>query len=121
MIFGVPMTASVLTLFLCLFTALHAIAQTPSKLKSQEEQIREVMVTMSRQLGVTCTSCHNTDNFKSDKMDNFRLAREHMKLTQVLIDQGMDGKRGPKADCYMCHRGKLKPDFRENLDPLTNK
>jgi hypothetical protein len=112
---------AVCTLGILLFTALHAIAQTPGKLKSQEEEIREVMVTMSRQLGVTCTSCHNTDNFKSDKMNNFKVAREHMKLTQVLIDNGMDGKKDAKADCYMCHRGKLKPDYREILDPITNK
>ena len=112
---------AVSALGIILFTALHAIAQTPSKLKSQEELIREAMVSMSRQLGVTCTSCHNTENFKSDKLDTFKVAREHMKLTQVLIDNGMDGKKSAKADCYMCHRGKLKPDFREVLDPITNK
>jgi hypothetical protein len=90
-----------------------ALAQTPAKIKSDEEQMREMMVTMSRQLGVTCNSCHNPENFRSDKKIEFRIAKEHMKLTQLLIDSGMDGKKGPKASCYMCHRGELKPPYQE--------
>lgn len=98
-----------------------ARAQTPAKLKSEEEQMREVMVVISRQLGVTCTACHNTDNFKSSEKQSFKTAREHMKLTQLLIDSGMNGKSGPKADCYMCHRGELKPDYKEKVPPMLKK
>jgi hypothetical protein len=93
-------------------------AQSASKLKSQEEEIRQSMIVISRQLGVTCTSCHKTDNFKSDEMKNFKVAREHMKITQLLIDNGFDGNKKPKADCYMCHRGKLVPDYIEKVDPM---
>lgn len=98
---------------LILFLTLPALAQSPAKLKSDEEQMRQLMVTMSRQLGVTCTTCHNTENFRSDKKVEFRIAKEHMKITQLLIDSGMDGKKGPKASCYMCHRGELKPPYQE--------
>lgn len=95
-----------------------AFAQTPSQVKSEEEVMRESMVSISRQLGVTCTACHNPENFKSDKKMEFRVAKEHMKITQGLIDMGMDGKKGPKATCYMCHRGELKPPFQEPPPPL---
>lgn len=88
-------------------------SQSPQQILSQDEHIRDVMMTISRQLGVTCTTCHDTNNFKSDKKVPFKVAKEHMKITQTLIDKGFDGKNGPKADCYMCHRGILKPDYRE--------
>lgn len=99
----------------------QAQAQSPSQIKSEEEKMREVMVTMSRQLGVTCTACHNTENFRSDKNPSFKIAREHMKITQLLIDGGMNGKTGPKADCYMCHRGELKPPYQEKISPMLKK
>jgi len=103
------------------FLAPDTRAQTPSKIKSEEEQMREVMVTMSRQLGVTCTACHNTENFKSAEKTTFKVAKEHMKITQLLIDAGMNGKQGPKADCYLCHRGELKPNFKEKVPPMLKK
>lgn len=95
-------------------------AQTPAQVKSEEDQMRETMISMSRQLGVTCTTCHNPDNFRSDKKMEFRVAKEHMKITQGLIDLGMDGRKGPKATCYMCHRGELKPKYQEPPAPLKN-
>jgi hypothetical protein len=102
-----------------LFLAPHSFSQSPAALKNEQEEMRQVMITLSRQLGVTCTSCHVENNYSSDKMVTFKLAKEHMRLTQLLIDNGMDGKRGPKADCFMCHRGKLKPDHVEKVNPIT--
>lgn len=98
----------------------QAKAQSPEKLKANEEEVRQQMLAMSRQLGVTCTTCHKTENFVADDLPAFKTARAHIKLTQLLIDGGFDGsKKGqPKADCYLCHRGKLIPDYRELLDPL---
>jgi hypothetical protein len=103
-----------------LLIAQKSHAQTAKKIKSTEEQIRDSMVTISRQLGITCTYCHNTDDFKNSDKPFFKIAKEHMRLTQILIDSGMDGKSGPKADCYMCHRGQSKPDFKEPLHPIVN-
>lgn len=97
---------------------ISAQSGTANTIKASEDQMREQMIVISRQLGVTCTTCHNTDNFKSDKKDAFKIGKEHMRLTQVLIDNGMNGKTGPKADCYMCHRGQLKPDYKEKVSSV---
>lgn len=89
-------------------------------LKMSDEQMRQQMIVISRQLGVNCLTCHETDNFKSDKKREFKVSKDHMRIVQVLIDNGMNGSAGmPKADCYMCHRGHLKPAYQETYDPLT--
>ena len=93
-----------------------AQAQSVSKIVTREEKIREQMINISRELGVTCTTCHNVQNFTSDEKQAFKVSREHMKITQMLKDNGFDGKKGPAATCYMCHRGKLSPDFKEPND-----
>ena len=101
-----------MTALIWVLTGSLVFAQTPSKLKTEEELMREQMVGMSKELGVTCTTCHNSENFKSDKKMEFKVAKEHMKLTQLLIDAGMNGQnKAPKASCYMCHRGELRPPF----------
>lgn len=93
-------------------------AQSAASVKLKEDAVRQQMVVISRQLGVTCTVCHKTDNFRSNEKVQFRVALEHIKLTQLLIDNGMDGTKNPKADCFLCHRGKLMPDYKEKIDPL---
>lgn len=98
-----------LLLFFAIQISWFSGAQTPEKIKSNEDAIREQMILISKQLGVTCNHCHNTDNFRSDKMPTFKVALEHMKLTQLLIDNGLNGRTAQKADCYMCHRGQAKP------------
>jgi hypothetical protein len=90
-----------------------AYTQSAAKLVTQEEKIREEMVRISRELGVTCTECHNVSKFSDDSKRTFKISRDHMKLTQMIREQGFDGKKGPESTCYMCHRGKLKPDFKE--------
>ena len=89
-------------------------AESVSKFVQKEEQIRQNMVQISRELGVTCTECHNVQNFSESSKKNFKVSLEHMKITQMLKENGFDGKKGPEATCYMCHRGKLKPDFKES-------
>lgn len=89
-------------------------------IRSADEALRQQMMVISRQLGVTCTTCHTTKNFAANDKVEFRVAKEHMRLTQVLIDNGFDGRdKHPKADCFMCHRGKLRPDYKEKFDPMT--
>lgn len=106
--------------FAALLIAPQVQSQLPSKIKLEEEIQRERMVVMTRQLGVTCNTCHDNKNFTSDKKVSYKIAKEHIRLTQVLIDNGMDGQNNhPKADCYMCHRGKAVPDYKEPFDPLT--
>ena len=99
----------------------HLSSQGVESLKTSEQLMRDSMITMSRQLGVTCTTCHDQTNFRSAKKHEYQVAKNHMKTTQLLIDSGFDGKeRRPKADCFMCHRGKLKPDYVEKIDPLID-
>lgn len=100
------------------FAASMTEAESVTKFVTKEEKIREQMVDISRELGVTCTECHNVSNFASDEKKTFKVSKEHMKLTQMLKDNGFDGKKGPESTCYMCHRGKLHPDYKE---PAANK
>ena len=96
----------------------QALAESVTSFVTKEDKIREEMITISRQIGVTCTECHNVQNFSNDSKKSFRVGKEHMKLTQMLKENGFDGKKGPEATCYMCHRGKLRPDFKE---PVSEK
>jgi hypothetical protein len=99
----------------------RAYTQSAQKLKTQEEIVREEMIDISKQLNVTCTECHKVDNFKDSSKATFKAAREHMKIVQVLKNNGFDGKQGPLATCYMCHRGELRPAYREGLKPVKSR
>jgi formate-dependent nitrite reductase cytochrome c552 subunit len=97
-------------------------ALSPEKIKTQSSEYRDYMLGISRQLGITCTSCHSLDNFAKSDMPLFKKAKDHIRITQILIDSGMNGTAGnPKADCFLCHRGKLKPDYTEGPIKNSNK
>lgn len=100
---------TVLTLALLIFVAPPANTQSPRDLKLKEELIRQEMLQITRELGTTCTECHVTNNFKKDSKPSFKVASQHIKLVAVMKANGFDGKSGPEANCYMCHRGELKP------------
>ena len=73
-------------------------------------KVRDQMVQISRELGVTCTYCHNSENFKDSKNKNFGIALKHLKITQLLnSDQGFKGK--PAVTCYVCHQGEAKFEY----------
>lgn len=101
-----------------LILSLGTSAQTVQKILKDEEQVRQEMVRISREIGVTCTTCHDVKNFKSETLKAYKIGKEHMKITDMLRDKGFNGKSGPEATCYMCHRGKLKPDY---LEPELDK
>lgn len=96
-------------------SSLFAQSQSAQKIKATEEQIRQEMLSISKQLGVTCTECHTLKNFASPEKPNFKISLDHMKLVQMMKEQGFDGKKNPEASCYMCHRGQLK--YKYNQDP----
>jgi hypothetical protein len=106
---------------LIFFLGISVQAETVAKFVKNEEQIRAEMITISRELGVTCTECHNVQNFKDDSKKTFKVSKEHMKLTQMLKEASFDGTKGPMATCYMCHRGKLHPDYKEPVTGTTEK
>ncbi len=101
--------------FLLASTLLNA--QTPDKIKKSEDDIRQDMLKISRQLGVTCTECHLNKNFKTDGKASFKVALVHMKMVDLLKQNGLSGKNGePEASCYTCHHGLLKFQHKEKFD-----
>ncbi len=83
--------------------------ESAQKLKSNEEEMRQQMLQLTKELGTTCTECHNVANFKDSSKHSFQIAAQHLKLVAVMKENGMDGKKGPEANCFMCHRGELHP------------
>lgn len=86
---------------------------TPKVKHDQEIRTRDYMIEVSRQLGVTCNYCHDVKNFRNSDMKAWKTGKEHMRIVELLNNQGF--KNGTKADCYLCHRGKAVPDFREGV------
>src|SRR5262245_31236746 len=67
----------------------------------------------ARSLGVSCTHCHNPENWSSDEKSAKQIARDMTALSRSLRDQlkaieGL-GNRNPVVNCTTCHRGALKP------------
>jgi len=83
--------------------------------KDPELEMRDYMVEISRHLGVTCTHCHNLKDFKSQKKKPWKMAKNHIELVNTLNQNHLDKLGIDKADCFMCHRGKLKPEYQEKL------
>ena len=71
--------------------------------------MRQYMFEISGQLGVTCQYCHDVNNFRSSQKLPFKIAKDHMRVTQMLNERGFKGK--PAVTCYMCHKGTAKPDY----------
>lgn len=105
----------VATLIIMLILTPKSYSESAEKLKTSEEKIRQEMIVISRQLGVTCTECHNVQNFASDEKALFKVAKDHIRITENLRANGFDGKKGPEASCYMCHQGQLRPKYKEIL------
>ncbi|MFN8790569.1 MAG: hypothetical protein ACK5Y2_03835 [Bdellovibrionales bacterium] len=83
-------------------------SQSSVEFKKEQEIIRVQMVQLSRELGVTCTECHSQKNWKDDAKPSFKTARQHLQVVEVLRQNGLDGKKGPEASCFMCHQGRLR-------------
>lgn len=82
--------------------------KSPSEIRLREEEIREQMLQISKELGVACTECHITSNWRDGSKNSFKVAAEHLKLVELLKTK-MDGKgKNLEANCFMCHRGQLR-------------
>lgn len=104
--------------FFIFIISIHSYSQTPEKLKQTEEELRQQMITISRQLGVTCTECHNIKNFKDDSKKSFKISLKHLKMVELLKLNGLSGNNSePEASCFMCHKGKLHFKYKE---PITD-
>jgi hypothetical protein len=85
---------------------------------SKEIELRKQMLDWSRHLGVTCIFCHDTNNFKNDEKAAFKVGLKHKSLVRLLneevfTERDKGGTLKVVADCYMCHRGKSTPQFKE--------
>ncbi len=99
-------------LFLITFPFSSGWTESAREFKEQDSKMREYMLEISDDLGVSCTECHKVNNFTDPTKPNYKKSREHIKITEALKKNGFDGhEKRPKATCYMCHRGKLKPDY----------
>lgn len=79
---------------------------------------KEIMINWSRQLGVTCIHCHNLDNFNDDSKLNFKIALKHHQMVKILqqevfVELTQGNALKVKVDCFMCHRGKERPNYIE--------
>ncbi len=92
-----------------LFSPSGALTESSTeKFKREQEIVRVQMVQISRELGVTCTECHSSKNWKDGSKSTFKVAKEHLKTVEILRANGFDGKKFPEASCFTCHQGKLK-------------
>ncbi len=79
----------------------------------QELKQRDYMIEISRQLGVTCNYCHDVKNFRSETLKTWKKSKSHMQMVDLLNTRSFKGT-DVKADCFMCHRGKAMPDYKES-------
>lgn len=91
------------------FPALKVIGGFPA------ENLVFAMDAWSRGLGVSCGHCHNTANFSSDEKPKKEIAREMVRMGNMISGKlktikGLSER--PVVNCITCHRGELKPAFR---------
>lgn len=99
-------------LILTLLAAPIGRSESARDLKLDEDAVREQMLQITKELGTTCTECHKINDFKDAAKPGFQVGLRHMKLVAVMKANGFDGKKDPEANCYMCHRGQLRPPAR---------
>ena len=100
--------SKIATIVLLLLSA-NSISEAKPELDT-DLKLRAQMVQISKELGVTCTFCHNSENFKDSKNKNFITAKDHFRVLAILnSDQGFKSK--PKVTCYTCHKGQSKFEY----------
>ena len=106
---------SAIGLFLGLYLfSLEAYSQKISKNEvANDLAMREYMLDISKQLGVTCNYCHNVKNYKDESMKTHQVSKQHMRVLHMLNTEGFVGQNSLKVDCFMCHQG--KPKFKYQL------
>ena len=79
------------------------------------EILPRAMNSWSQALGVSCGHCHNTNNFLSDEKEKKEIAREMVRMGNIIKEklQTIKGiSERPIVNCTTCHRGELKPALR---------
>jgi hypothetical protein len=85
------------------------------------EDIRAEMKMIKISMGVTCEYCHQMKPKKDFAVDNEtkKTARTMLDMVDKIQDKlftkdflGLKDKKTPKATCFMCHKGKEKPEYK---------
>lgn len=79
------------------------------------DKFRPQMLTISRQLGVTCIYCHDSRNYRDGSKPTHAIAKAHMEMVDM-INEKYKHAFSAKVDCYMCHKGVAKPEFIEKKE-----
>lgn len=71
----------------------------------------------SNSLGVTCTHCHNPDDWSSDEKIEKKITREMWKMSGIINTELLPAiadfsDRNAVVNCTTCHRGDVKPATR---------
>ena len=71
----------------------------------------------SNSLGVTCTHCHNPDDWSSDEKIEKKITREMWRMTGTINSEMLPAiadfsDRQATVNCTTCHRGDVKPATR---------
>ncbi len=86
--------------------------RSPAKMNDADIRVRNEMLTISRQLGVTCNYCHNPDNLKDGSLKTHQIAKKHIELVKML-NSDSEKRLIFQADCFTCHRGQAKYNWKE--------
>ena len=70
-------------------------------------EVVQIMHTFTAGLGVQCIYCHVQGNYASDENPKKEVARQMIKMSQVINANFPDGKM--RVTCYTCHRGEAEP------------
>lgn len=70
-------------------------------------EVSQIMRTFTAGLGVQCIYCHVQGNFASDENPKKEVARQMIRMSQVINANFPDGKM--RVTCYTCHRGEAEP------------
>ncbi len=85
---------------------------TPKNLKvlriSKPQDLQTIMEHFNDSLGVTCTFCHNRDDF-SKETPHIATARVMIQMVARINKDIFTWDSAPRATCNMCHNGRVQP------------
>ena len=85
--------------------------------KIEESELKLLMKSYAKSLGVKCTFCHVRDSFHKDNKEHKLIARKMITMTAVILSDLK--KIFPKNDvsekvtCVVCHAGSAEPEWVE--------
>lgn len=80
---------------------------------TSKEEIKQIMKSQAKALGVECDFCHDVPDMASDKNPKKLVARQMMKMTAEINQHWLKGLKDADkhpVGCATCHRGKEVPD-----------